>query len=134
MSSTFTAFTGVFLIVELFFFVVAIVAWVKIISKAGYSGWWVLIGLVPLVGAIMFLVFAFSKWPIQQRLEAATMNNRQPMGPDGPYGWSRAGGWGPPAGPQGPQGPQGPMGGPEGAQGWSPQPQQPPAPYTPPWN
>src|SRR5579863_5166533 len=119
MPSTFTAFTGVFLIVELFFFVVAIVAWVKIISKAGYSGWWALIGLVPLVGTIMFLVFAFSKWPIQQRLEAATTNNRQQMGPDGPYGWSRGGGWSPPGGPQGPQGP---MGGPQGPippQGWS---------------
>jgi hypothetical protein len=137
MSSTgFAAFSGVFLIVELFFFVVAIVAWVKIISKAGYSGWWVLIGIVPLLGAIMFLVFAFSKWPIQQRLEAATMNNRLPMGPEGPYGWSRGGGggWGPTGGPPGP------MGGPQGPapQAWSPQlpqqAQQPAGPYIPPWN
>jgi hypothetical protein len=128
MSSTgFAAFSGVFLIVELFFFVVAIMAWVKIISKAGYSGWWVLIGIVPLVGAIMFLVFAFSKWPIQERLEAATTSNRQPMGPDG---WSRGGGWSPPGGPQSLQGP---IGAPP-PQGWSPQPQQPPAPYIPPWN
>jgi hypothetical protein len=137
MSSTgFAAFSGVFLIVELFFFVVAIVAWVKIISKAGYSGWWVLIGIVPLVGAIMFLVFAFSKWPIQQRLEAATMNNGQSMGQDGPYGWSRGGGggWGPTGRPQGPQGPMGGPQGPPAPQGWSPQPQQPPAPYIPPWN
>ena len=43
--------------------VLMIVAWVKIISKAGYSGWWVLIGLVPVVNFVMFLVFAFSKWP-----------------------------------------------------------------------
>jgi len=143
MSSTgFTAFTGIFLLVELFFFVVAIVAWVKIISKAGYSGWWVLIGIVPLVGAVMFLVFAFSKWPIQQRLEAAMMNNRQPMGPDGPYGWSRGGGggWAPPGGPLGPQAPVGPRA-PQGLsapQGWSSlpfqPPQQPAAPYIPPWN
>jgi hypothetical protein len=133
-SSGFTAFSGIILIIYLFFLVIAIVAWVKIISKAGYSGWWVLIGIVPLVGAIMFLVFAFSKWPIQQRLEAATMSNRQPMGPDGPYGWSRGGGWGPPAGPQGPQGPVGGPQGPPPSQGWSPQPQQPPAPYIPPWN
>jgi hypothetical protein len=127
-SSGFTAFSGIILIIYLFFLVIAIVAWVKIISKAGYSGWWVLIGIVPLVGAIMFLVFAFSKWPIQQRLEAATMSNRQPPGPDG---WSRGGGWSPPGGPQGR------IGGPQGPpplQGWSPQPQQPPAPYIPPWN
>ncbi len=133
-SSGFTAFTGIILIVYLFFLVIAIVAWVKIISKAGYSGWWVLIGIVPVVGAIMFLVFAFSKWPIQQRLEAAMMNNRQQMGPDGPYGWSRGGGWSPPAGPQGPQRPMGGPQGPPTPQGWSPQPQQPPAPYIPPWN
>jgi len=134
----FAAFTGIFLIVELFLVVIAIVAWVKIVSKAGYSGWWVLIGFVPLVGAIMFLVFAFSKWPIQQRLEAATMNNRLPMGPDGPYGWSRGGGWGPPGGPQEPQGPMAGTQGPPPAQGWSPQPpqqsQQATSPYSPPWN
>jgi hypothetical protein len=133
-----TAVTGIVLLIYAFFFVIAIVAWVKIISKAGYSGWWVLIGFVPLVGAIMFLVFAFSKWPIQQRLEAGTMNNRQPMGPDGPYGWSRGGGWAPPAGPQGPQGPIGAPQGPSAPQGWSPQlpqqSQQPPASYIPPWS
>jgi hypothetical protein len=127
MSSTgVAAFTGVFLLVELFFVVVGIVAWVKIISKAGYSGWWVLIGLVPLVGAVMFLVFAFSKWPVQQRLEAAIANNRQSMGPDGPYGWSRGGGWEPPGAPQGPMGGQQ---GPSAPQGWSPQP--PAGPYSP---
>jgi len=59
------------------------------------------------------LGFCLLKWPIQQRLEAATMTNRPPMGPDGPYGWSRGGGWAPPGGPQGPQGPiGGPQGGP----------------------
>jgi hypothetical protein len=134
-SSGFTAFSGIILVIYLFFLVIAIVAWVKIISKAGYSGWWVLIGIVPLVGAIMFLVFAFSKWPIQQRLEAATMNNRQPMGPDGPYGWSRGGGWSPPGGPQAPQGPIGAPPGPSAPQGWSSQPpHQPAVPYSPPWN
>lgn len=46
--------------------VVTIVAWVKILSKAGYSGWWVLIGLVPVANVVMFLVFAFSDWPILQ--------------------------------------------------------------------
>lgn len=121
MSSTgLGVFTGIFLLVELLFLVIAIVAWVKIISKAGYSGWWVLIGIVPIVGAVMFLVFAFSKWPVQQRLEAALRANQQPMAPDGPFGWSRGGGggWAPPGGPQGPQVPQ----------GWSPQ--QPGGPYS----
>jgi succinate dehydrogenase hydrophobic anchor subunit len=38
-NSGFTAFSGIILIIYLFFLVIAIVAWVKIISKAGYSGW-----------------------------------------------------------------------------------------------
>jgi uncharacterized membrane protein YhaH (DUF805 family) len=36
---------------------------VKILQKAGYSGWWSLIVLVPLVNIIMFYVFAFADWP-----------------------------------------------------------------------
>lgn len=46
------------------FAVLFLIAWVKIITKAGYSGWWVLTGLVPLVNIIMFFVFAFSQWPV----------------------------------------------------------------------
>jgi hypothetical protein len=38
-----------------------------VIKKAGYSGWWVLLGLVPIVGLIMLWVFAFSRWPIDER-------------------------------------------------------------------
>jgi uncharacterized membrane protein YhaH (DUF805 family) len=54
---------GVFLVVYLAVAVLMIVATVKILSKAGYSGWWVLIGLVPIVNVVMYLVFAFSDWP-----------------------------------------------------------------------
>ena len=60
------AAAGIILIVGLFylvFLVLMIAAWVKILTKAGYSGWWILIGLVPLVNMIMFFVFAFSDWP-----------------------------------------------------------------------
>lgn len=64
--STGTDFGAFFAILAVFYIavaVVAIVAWVKIISKAGYSGWWVLIAFVPLANVVMFLVFAFSDWP-----------------------------------------------------------------------
>ena len=44
--------------------VVGIVAAVKVVTKAGYSGWWVLISFVPLVGIVFVLIFAFSKWPV----------------------------------------------------------------------
>ena len=36
---------------------------VRIIRRAGYSGWWVLILLVPVVNIVMVWVFAFSNWP-----------------------------------------------------------------------
>jgi uncharacterized membrane protein YhaH (DUF805 family) len=35
----------------------------RIIRKAGYSGWWCLLALVPLVNLIMVWVFAFASWP-----------------------------------------------------------------------
>jgi hypothetical protein len=76
----------VFLVIELGIGVLTIVAWVKVITKAGYSGWWFLISLVPVVNFVMFLVFAFSKWPVQVRLEAAERSNRQSGGQMGPYG------------------------------------------------
>ena len=74
--------------------VVTIVAWVKILSKAGYSGAWVLVGIVPLLNIVMFLVFAFSTWPIQHQLAAA-----RGQGPGGPGPWTPqpAGGYIPPA-------------------------------------
>ena len=36
---------------------------VKILHKAGYSGWWCLMVFVPLVNIVMFWVFAFADWP-----------------------------------------------------------------------
>jgi len=36
---------------------------VKILHKAGYSGWWSLLMLVPILNIIMLYVFAFADWP-----------------------------------------------------------------------
>lgn len=55
-------------IVAVAIWVVFIIAYVKIISRAGYSGWWILIMLVPIVNIVMLLVFAFKEWPIQREL------------------------------------------------------------------
>ena len=38
----------ILLVVYLAFIALFVVAWVQILSKAGHSGWWVLIGIVPL--------------------------------------------------------------------------------------
>lgn len=57
-------------IVGLYLVILILMVWayVRIIRRAGYSGWWILIGLVPLVNLVMFLVFAFKEWPIQREL------------------------------------------------------------------
>jgi len=36
---------------------------VKIIQKAGYSGWWTLLWFVPFANIIMLWVFALADWP-----------------------------------------------------------------------
>ncbi|HMK22495.1 MAG TPA: hypothetical protein VK466_09190 [Terriglobales bacterium] len=33
------------------------------IAKAGFSPWWALLGVVPLVNLVMLWVFAYAKWP-----------------------------------------------------------------------
>ncbi len=35
----------------------------KILIKAGYSGWWVLVSFVPFVNIIALWIFAFADWP-----------------------------------------------------------------------
>ena len=37
-----------------------------IAKKAGYSGWWALMMIIPLVNVIMIRVFAFAKWPVEK--------------------------------------------------------------------
>lgn len=68
-SAGFFATFGIVLFIEIAVVVLAIIATVKVIIKAGYSGWWVLIALVPIVGSIFFLIFAFSTWPVTREVE-----------------------------------------------------------------
>ena len=57
-------------IIGLYLVILILMVWayIRIIRRAGYSGWWILIGVVPLVNLVMFLVFAFKEWPIQREL------------------------------------------------------------------
>ena len=50
-------------VISLAIFAFFIWCYVRIIRRAGYSGWWVLILLVPVVNIVMVWVFAFSNWP-----------------------------------------------------------------------
>jgi uncharacterized membrane protein YhaH (DUF805 family) len=45
----------------------AIVPSVKILGKAGYSGWWVLLVFVPLANIIAIWIFAFADWPTSEQ-------------------------------------------------------------------
>jgi Protein of unknown function (DUF2510) len=100
-----------FLLVYLAIAVVGIIAAVKVVTKAGYSGWWVLISFVPFVGLVFLLIFAFSQWPVLKEVE---MLRSQQMG--GSYGgrgyYGRPGGYAPPGayGPSGGYAPPGAFG------------------------
>ena len=52
-----------FLLLLLAFIVFLIWIHVRILHKAGYSGWWFLLLLVPPVNIIMIWVFAYANWP-----------------------------------------------------------------------
>ena len=45
--------------------VIAIVAVpvVKILHKAGYSGWWAILWFIPIVNIVVIWIFAFAQWP-----------------------------------------------------------------------
>lgn len=57
--------------ISVFSIVIAVLVYLVIIRKAGYSGWWVLTMLVPVLNMVMVLIFACSKWPVVRELEAA---------------------------------------------------------------
>ena len=46
-------------------FVTPFLLWatIRISRRAGYSGWWSLLMLVPIVNVVVLWVFAFSSWP-----------------------------------------------------------------------
>jgi hypothetical protein len=41
---------------------------VKILQRAGFSGWWALALLIPLVNIAALWVFAFTRWPAVDRM------------------------------------------------------------------
>jgi hypothetical protein len=58
--------------------VVGIIAYWRIAMKAGYAGALSLLMLVPILNFIIFLIFAFSEWPIEARLRMAGGGARTP--------------------------------------------------------
>jgi len=58
-------------VIVLYIVLIGFVVWcyVRVIRRSGYSGWWVLMALVPIGNLIMLGFFAFQEWPIQRELE-----------------------------------------------------------------
>jgi len=46
---------------------ILIIPFWQLFSKAGYSGWWSLLMIVPLVNLITLYVLAFSSWPSSKK-------------------------------------------------------------------
>lgn len=130
IASTGAAAASAILIIYLVVIVLFIVGWVKILSKAGYSGWWVLLGLVPLVNIIAFFVFAFADWPVLRALRQGGSSGGYPSPGSPPGGGyipqSYPGGYPPPNYPGGYPPPSYPG-------GYPPPPPGPDAPPTTPW-
>ncbi len=106
-SAGFFAGLGALLFVYIAIAGLGIIAAVKVITKAGYSGWWVLIGFVPFVGSVFALVFAFSTWPVTREVEMLRAQLAGPggRGHPGGYGERPSGGPGSGSTPPGPTGP-----------------------------
>lgn len=93
--SSIPIFGGILMLLFVLLIIAAAVSlWGLIFSKAGYSFWFGLLMLVPIGNFIWLLIFAFSKWPIQQEVEML----RQRAG----FGAGGAGGFGPSGFPVGP--------------------------------
>jgi hypothetical protein len=118
-----TTFFNGFTVVLILVGILGLICQVKIITKAGYSGWYILTGFVPILNFVMFLIFVFAKWPIQERLERAERGvgygYPPPPGSPGSGGGPWGGGAGPGAPPVGPArsmaAPAGSMAGPAGS-------------------
>lgn len=39
----------------------------KVLNKAGFSGWYSLLSLVPIINVVCLWLFAFIEWPVEKR-------------------------------------------------------------------
>jgi uncharacterized membrane protein YhaH (DUF805 family) len=51
----------------------------KVLSRAGFSGWWALLYFVPVIGLVAFWVFAYAHWPkVNAQSQAGTLSWTSP--------------------------------------------------------
>jgi hypothetical protein len=68
---TFGPIHWIILLVELTLFVISIIAATRILRRMGFSPWWVLVGILPIVNVIGLWRLSKARWP------------NAPMGPAG---------------------------------------------------
>ena len=71
---------GTLILIYAGFTALAAAAATSIVRKAGYSGWWVAAGLLPLVNVVLLFAFAFADWPVLQQLRRAQSAPATPQG------------------------------------------------------
>ena len=57
-----------FIIIVVIGVVIVVPNW-KIFSKAGFSGWWSLLMIVPFINILLEYYLAFAEWPLQRELK-----------------------------------------------------------------
>ena len=66
-------------LIVLFGFFLLAALWAQIFHKAGYSRTLVILMFVPLLNVVVFIWFAFSKWPIETEFERLRKNQSKPQ-------------------------------------------------------
>jgi hypothetical protein len=78
-------FGGCFLLFVILFalamFILHVVVFCKIYSRAGYPWAMGFLMLIPIVNFIMMLILAFSEWPIQKQVKQLQQQLASPTGP-----------------------------------------------------
>jgi uncharacterized membrane protein YhaH (DUF805 family) len=46
---------------------ITVVPFIRIFQKAGRTGWWAVLMLIPVVNIVVLWIFAFSQWPALDR-------------------------------------------------------------------
>jgi hypothetical protein len=83
MPKTLSPEVGGFLLFAIVLLVVGTIGGMRVATKAGYPAWVSLLFLVPVVDLVVLVVVAFSKWPVERRLEQVSRYRPagQPRGP-----------------------------------------------------
>jgi uncharacterized membrane protein YhaH (DUF805 family) len=59
--------------------VLTVVLFVPVLRKAGFSGWWIVLFMIPIVGIVFLWIFAFVQWPSDKQQSA--LDTDTPLSP-----------------------------------------------------